>query len=291
VRVLIVGAGLMGAQIGCEYALGGHDVTLMARSEARAGERAAAGFATLEALELAEAGETAAARARLAVSAMPEPQGWELVVESLPEDGELKAGLLRPLAEASPDAILATNTSSLGVNELGERIGAPERTLGTHYWNPPLLMPLVEVVAGDRTSAAAIDRVVATLRALGKRPVVCRDVPGFIWNRLQMAVLREAVWLCEQGVATPQTVDEVLTHGLARRWREVGFFTAIALGGVSTWERTARNLWPQISSATEIEQLERWTPHDEALLAEAAAARDCGLARALVDERRGDGER
>ena len=103
------------------------------------------------------------------------------------------------------------------MTELAERVGTPARTLGTHYWNPPLLMPLVEVVAGERTDPGAVGRVAETLRALGKRPVSCRDVPGFVWNWLQMAVLREAVSLCERGVASPETVDEILTYGLARR--------------------------------------------------------------------------
>jgi len=279
VRVLIVGAGLMGVQIGCEYALGGHDVTLMARNEDRAAERASAAAAILERQGLASPEELAATSRRLTTSSSPRVDGWDLVVESLPEDLDLKAELLGPVAEASPEAILATNTSSLSVSVLGQRIGAPERTLGTHYWNPPLLMPLVEVVVGEGTRPDVVDHVVDSLHALGKRPVVCRDVPGFVWNRLQMAVLREAVWLCEQQVATPETVDEVLTHGLARRWRHVGFFTAVALGGVSTWERAARNLLPQISAATEVSGLERWTPKDERLLAEAAETRDRGLAR------------
>lgn len=278
-RVLIVGAGLMGVQIGCEYALGGHDVTLMARNEDRAAERASAAAAILERQGLASPEELAATARRLTTSSSPRVDGWDLVVESLPENLDLKAELLGPVAEASPEAILATNTSSLSVSVLGQRIGAPERTLGTHYWNPPLLMPLVEVVVGEGTRPDVVDHVVDSLHALGKRPVVCRDVPGFVWNRLQMAVLREAVWLCEQQVATPETVDEVLTHGLARRWRHVGFFTAVALGGVSTWERAARNLLPQISAATEVSGLERWTPKDERLLAEAAETRDRGLAR------------
>jgi len=290
-RVLVLGAGLMGAQIGVEYAVGGHRATLTARNPERVRERVDAALALLGHHRLATAAELAAARRRLTVAARAEPHGWDLAVESLPEDLELKAELMRPVAEASPEAILATNTSSLSVGELGERIGAPERTLGTHYWNPPLLMPLVEVVVGERTGREAVERVREMLRALGKRPVVCRDVPGFIWNRLQMAVLREAVWLCEHGVAAPETVDEVLTYGLARRWRRVGFFTAVALGGVTTWERAARNLLPQISAASELSGLARWVPTGEALLAEAAERRDRGLARDLIEERRENGRR
>jgi len=291
VNVLIVGAGLMGAQIGCEYALGGHGVALLARNPEAAWSRFERGFETVRAHGLAssEAVEAARARARF-TSDLNEVAACDLAVESLPEDLELKAGLLGPIGEASQGAVLATNTSSLSVTELGERVGAPERTVGTHYWNPPLLMPLVEVVAGARTDPNVVERVTDTLRALGKRPVLVQDVPGFAWNRLQMAVLREAVALVEEGVASPAIVDEILTHGLARRWRHIGFFQAIALGGVETWQKTAANLLPLISSGTEIPELGRWVRDGDSELAAVAARRDQGLARDLLEER-SDSER
>ena len=289
-KVLIVGAGLMGAQIGCEYALGGHRVALLARNPDSARNRFERGLETVRAHGLVSAQDVARARSLVQVSSdLREVADCELAVESLPEDQDLKAGLLRAVTEASPAAVLATNTSSLSVTELGERVGAPERTIGTHYWNPPLLMPLVEVVAGARTDPQVVERVTHVLRDLGKRPVLVRDVPGFAWNRLQMAMLREAVALVEEGVASPGTVDEILTHGLARRWRHIGFFQAIALGGVETWEKTAANLLPLISSATEIRDLSSWVPKEDAVLAGAAATRDEGLARDLIEEGRGRG--
>jgi 3-hydroxybutyryl-CoA dehydrogenase len=292
VKVLIVGAGLMGAQIGCEYALGGHRVALLARNPEAAWSRFEHGLATVRAHGLASAEEVEAVRGRSRVASdLRELGPCELAVESLPEDLDLKAGVLREVSEASPAAIFATNTSSLSVTELGERIGAPERTVGTHYWNPPLLMPLVEVGAGGQTDPKVVQQTTATLRELGKRPVLVRDVPGFAWNRLQMAVLREAVSLVENGIASPAVVDEILTHGLARRWRHIGFFEAIALGGVDTWERTAANLLQLISTATEISDLKGWLPEADATLAAASARRDVGLARDLIEERRDRGRR
>lgn len=289
-KVLIVGAGLMGAQIGCEYALGGHRVALLARNPESARSRFARGLETVRLHGIASAEDVEAAHALVQVTSdLGQVADCDLAVESLPEDLGLKAGLLRVVAETSPSAVLASNTSSLSVTVLGERLGAPERTLGTHYWNPPLLMPLVEVVPGELTDPQVVEQVTEALRELGKRPVLVRDVPGFAWNRLQMAVLREAVSLVENGVASPATVDEILTHGLARRWRHIGFFQAIALGGVETWERTAANLLPLISTASEIRELGRWLPGEESVLAAAASSRDEGLARDLVEERRGHG--
>jgi 3-hydroxybutyryl-CoA dehydrogenase len=288
VNVLVVGAGLMGAQIGCEYALGGHEVALLARSPESAWSRFEQGLQTMGAHGLASESELRAAGSRTRVaSELAEVAPCDLALESLPEDLELKTSLLRPVAEASPAAVLATNTSSLSVSDLGERVGAPERTVGTHYWNPPLLMPLVEVVAGSQTDPDVVQRITDTLRALGKRPVLVQDVPGFVWNRLQMAVLREAVDLVEKGVVSPAIVDEILTHGLARRWRHIGFFQAIALGGVTTWQRTAANLLPQISAATELPDLGGWIRNGDSELAAAAARRDEGLAKELLEERRG----
>jgi 3-hydroxybutyryl-CoA dehydrogenase len=273
-RVLVVGAGLMGAQIGCEYALGGHEVTALARNPGSAEERVEAALETVRGRGLASSKQAAGARSRIVVTPSAGLDGWDLVVESVPEDAELKAALLRPAAQASSEAVIASNTSSLSITHLGEAIGAPDRTIGTHYWNPPLLMPLVEVV----------ELVRDTLRALGKRPVLVRDVPGFVWNRIQMAVLREAASIVENGVASPDAVDEILTYGLARRWRNVGFFEAIALGGVDTWQRTSANLLPELSTATELPDLRQWT-EDPAALADVAARRDEGLARDLIEER------
>jgi 3-hydroxybutyryl-CoA dehydrogenase len=284
----VLGGGRMGSQIACEYALAGHEVELLSRTPEAAAERVGRALELVVELELVPSRQAVEARGRLTLT---EPlagtsAGVELVVESLPEELDLKAQALRRVAEASPDAILASNTSSLSITALGEAAGAPERTLGTHYWNPPLLSPLVEVVAGERTDPAVVERVRETLAALGKRPVVVlRDVPGFVWNRLQLALLRECVWLVENGVVPPEVVDEVVRDGLARRWRHVGPFEAVALGGVATWERVGANLLPELSAATTLSALGELAPGNTEELAAAAGRRDRALARELRKER------
>jgi len=290
VRVTVVGAGLMGAQMGCEYALAGHDVALVARDAAAVEERFEHALTLVREHGLAAPDQVEAARGRAtAGSDLDAVAACDLAVESVPEDLALKADLLRVVAKASPHAVLATNTSSLSITELGKAIGAPERTIGTHYWNPPLLMPLVEVVPGEGTSPEVVARVRETLRRLGKRPVIVeRDVPGFIWNRLQMAVLREAAWIVENGAASPETVDEVLTYGLARRWRNIGFFQSIALGGVGTWQRVSGNLLPVLSTARELPDLRLWVSSEDERLAEVARRRDSGLAEDLLHDREVD---
>ena len=188
-KVAILGVGLMGSQIGCEYALGGHDVTLVARDPERAAERIENAIELAAEFHIAPQHELAAAASRLhVISSVEEGDSQtDLVVESVVEDFALKVELLEHAARAFPTATIASNTSSLSITQLGEAAGAPERTLGTHYWNPPLLLPLVEVTAGEHTEPERIERMVATLTKLGKRPVrVEKDVPGFVWNRLQL---------------------------------------------------------------------------------------------------------
>jgi len=287
VRVAIIGAGLMGAQIGCEYALGGHEVRVHSRDIGGALQRVANGFAVLEAHGLSTADAVRAAAGRVTTAAHPgdAARDADLLVESLPEDLELKASVLREALAGARHPVVATNTSSLSITAIGEAIGAPERTLGTHYLNPPLLMPTVEVIAGERTAPETVSLVQETLVALGKLPVlVRRDVPGFVWNRLQFALVRECAWLVEHGVASPEDVDTVMREGLARRWRRVGPLRAIALGGVDTWNRSARAIVPDLSTARELPDLAEVAITDGELSTD-AATRDGALARELREER------
>ncbi len=292
-RVAILGAGLMGAQIGCEYALGGCAVTWLVRDRDRASERVERALAV--ALQYGLAGEPALARARAAMryeetgatggggetGAAP-----ELIVESLPEDMSVKVAALEPLARRWPEAVFASNTSSISISALGEAAGVAGRILGTHYWNPPLLMPLVETIAGERTPAATLDRVVALLRAIGKRPVVLRaEAPGLLWNRLQLAVLRECLWLVEHGVATPEAIDEVMRDGLARRWRLTGPFETVGLGGAATFDAIAENLFPVLSNARSGSGFAAYVPNDPDALAALRERRDDELAAELRAER------
>jgi 3-hydroxybutyryl-CoA dehydrogenase len=293
-HVAILGAGLMGAQIGCEYALGGCHVSFLARGQARAEQRVQDALALALACGLAD--EQSVARARAQISYRP-PSGEittderspELIVESLPEDLSLKAEVLGELAAHYPQATVASNTSSISISALGEAAGVSERIVGTHYWNPPLLMPLVETIAGDRTPRELLVAVIARLHAIGKRPVVLeREATGLLWNRLQLAVLRECEWLVEQGIATPATIDEVMRDGLARRWRLTGPFETVGLGGAKTFDAIAANLYPGLSSATSGHGFDAHVPHDPAVLAKLRERRDAALAAELRSERASD---
>ena len=160
-------------------------------------------------------------------------QGCGLVQEALPERLELKRevfGRLRGLLAA--DSIIASTTSSIAPAHLAGAVSLPERFLVAHWLNPAHIIPLVEVVPGAATSPAVVERTVAFLKALGKRPVQCADSPGFIVPRLQALLMNEAVRLVEEGVATPQAVDEAIRAGLGFRYATVGVFEFIDWGGV-----------------------------------------------------------
>ncbi len=285
-RILIAGPGLMGSQIGVEYALAGHEVTFLARDAGKANQRIEAAWQT--AAEMNRWSDDAFARGRreLAIASDLDAVGTaDLVLESIVEDAAAKGALLEAAAARFPGAMLASNTSSISIATLGELSGAPERTIGNHYWNPPLLMPLVEVISGPQSDAEIVRRSVDLIASVGKRPVVVeKDVAGFVWNRLQLALLREAVWIVENGVASPGVVDEIVRDGLARRWRYTGPFETAALGGPDTFTRVANNLWPVLSNASQVEDLARWLIDDAGILGEIKSNRDAGLLRDLEND-------
>lgn len=288
VHMVMIGAGLMGSQIGIEYLSAGHRVTFLARHPEEAERRIAVAMVVAEEAGLpAEMADACWDRLEI-VTSLPEVNGQvNLVVESIVEDLSAKIAVLAGAAAAFPHATLASNTSSLSITAIGQGAGAPDRVMGTHYWNPPLLMPVVEVIAGERTDPDRVLGVAALLTALGKRPVqVARDVPGFVWNRLQFALLREALWLASEGVATPEVIDTIVRDGLARRWRMTGPFETASLGGADTFSRICQNLFPHLSTATSAEGLADHLTNDQATLATLRVRRD----RELLAERQRDAE-
>ena len=142
--------------------------------------------------------------------------GSDLVVEAASENPAVKFSLFEQLDRiAPPDAILATNTSSISITEIAARTGRPDRVIGMHFMNPVPVMQLVEVIRGHATSDATTTSVMETARALGKVPVEVHDYPGFVSNRVLMPMINEAIFCVMEGVATPESIDTVLKLGMA----------------------------------------------------------------------------
>jgi len=184
----------------------------------------------------------------------------DLAMDCIVEDMDRKVQLLLSLAGAvRRKALFITTTSGLGITRMGRESGTSELLVGTHFWNPPHLMPLVEVVRGENTPAEVVDRVVALIESIGKIPVrVNRDVPGFIGNRLLHALWREAIHLVQTGVASPEDVDRVarLTFGL--RALAVGPLENMDLVGLDLIKRIHEYLLADLSAASApLEELER----------------------------------
>ena len=142
-----------------------------------------------------------------------------LVIENIPEDMELKQNLFKELDEiCNPDTILASNTSVMSITEIGSKCRNKNRIVGTHFWNPPFLIPLVEIVKTEFTSEEVVDKTFEIMKYVGKKPVrVNKDVPGFLANRLQHALWREAISIVERGIADAKTVDEAIKYSFGLR--------------------------------------------------------------------------
>lgn len=256
VAVAVIGAGLMGHGIALEYALHGNPVRLTDSDLDRfpwALERIREGLSLL--CSSGAISEQRIGDALKRIQIMPDleacAEGAEVVVEAVFEDLELKRRLYR-IAEGciKPNAILASNTSTIMPSRLAEGLRHPKRLLVTHYFNPPYLLPLVEVAPAPGTDSQVVAAMTARLESMGKRPVVLkREIAGFVGNRLQAALFREAISLIEQGVATPADIDAVVTTSFGRRLAHVGPFVAGDFAGWDLFLTILGELQPQLCNA------------------------------------------
>jgi 3-hydroxybutyryl-CoA dehydrogenase len=160
----------------------------------------------------------------------------DLVFEAVPEDIVLKEEILNACSAAPQDAVIVSNTSSLPINALSEFVGRPGRFCGMHWFNPPEWTPGVEVIPSAATAPEIVGRLVEFLRSIGKRPAVVGDGPGFVANRIQNALFLEAVRCVEEGLASPQEVDEVVRSCFGFRLPFFGPFQISDMAGLDVYE-------------------------------------------------------
>ena len=252
--VAVLGPGRIGRQIALAFALGGRRV-LLVDAKTRAPEERRAVFADAR-REIARdlrlmteegviaGGDAASVLDRIAEGAgLDGLDGCGFVQEALPELLDLKREVLGRLStRVDAGAIIASASSTISPQHLADAVQRPERFLVAHWLNPAHIIPLVEVVPGQATAAAVVDRTVEILEALGKVPVRCADSPGFIGPRMQALLMNEAVRLVEEGVATPEDVDRAFRAGMGFRYAQVGIFEFIDWGGVDILHRASRFL-------------------------------------------------
>lgn len=240
-RVAIVGGGTMGVGISHVFAASGIATVLVdatpERSEA-ARERSVVLLSRLEQAGNVDRGsvETAERHLSAAASIADAVAGAELVVEAVVERREVKLGVYASIeAAAAEDAVIATNTSSIPIAELAAGLRKPGRFLGMHWFVPPLLVPCVEVIATASNDEQVVEQVVRALRRLGKVAVVVGDGPGFVANRIQFAMFREAARIVEERIATAEQVDEVVRSSFGFRLPFFGPFTIADMAGLDVY--------------------------------------------------------
>ncbi|NNF46009.1 MAG: 3-hydroxyacyl-CoA dehydrogenase family protein [Desulfobacterales bacterium] len=228
-KIAVIGAGLMGHGIAQIFAVHGHDVTLVDLDEIILGSATAGIRNNLELMadhDFIAPEQIDAALSRVSTTTDTEKgvNGADFVVEAVVENLEVKQNIFKKLDQLCPTStILASNTSVISITEIARESEEKKRIVGTHFWNPPHLIPLVEVVPGAETLPETVDATYELLLGVGKHPVkVKKDVPGFVANRLQHALWREAISIVENDIADAATVDECIKFGFGLRLPALG---------------------------------------------------------------------
>jgi 3-hydroxyacyl-CoA dehydrogenase len=248
-NIVIMGAGTMGPGIAATFARHGYDTTLT-DIDAKQIDKARAAlelvFATWKGGGFASDVEIEAARKRLALTVDPAQAiaAADFVLENAPERLELKRELFARLGSATrTDAILASDTSGLPISEIQRDMPNPGRIVGMHWSNPPHLIPVIEVVRGGETTQATVDATFALAESLGMIPaIVDRDVPGFVENRILYAIMREALHLLDERVASAEAIDTIVRWGIGYKLGVVGPLRLLDMAGLDIYTAVASYL-------------------------------------------------
>jgi 3-hydroxybutyryl-CoA dehydrogenase len=257
--VAVLGGGTMGGGIAGHLARAGLEVRLADASQDLAHEAREALLARtrghVEAGLLEDVAATETVQAAADVEAAVE--GADLVIEAVPEDPELKAEILARASKAG-DGIIATNTSSLPIAGLADSVENPQRFLGVHWFNPPEWTPGIEVIAGPATDRAVVEQVLAFLTEVGKQPAEVADRAGFVSNRLQMALLREALAIVAEGQTTREDLDTIVRSTFGFRLPFFGPFQIADMAGLDTYvgvyKTLERDVGPEFAPPQELRE-------------------------------------
>ena len=247
-RALVLGGGTMGVGIIAMFLGGGWKVDVVSRSASTRD-----GLPAATARALVAMGKPADTSGLATYATLPEAP-WpkiDLVVETVTEDLALKQQIFADMEKlARPDCALTSNSSSFPISEIAKGLKTQGRMMGLHFFMPAHLIPLVEVVRSVHTDIPTAEKVGAIMSALGKRPVqVKKDVIGFLGNRIQGALMREALWLIEQGVASPEDIDATVRLSFGFRYAAAGPIMQKEHSGWDTTCAVAKIIWPDLNNA------------------------------------------
>jgi 3-hydroxybutyryl-CoA dehydrogenase len=285
--VAVIGNGLIGHGVAQVFATAGHDVRLIGRSRDsldRALTRIRGSLGAFVRNRLVAASDVEGILVRIRVStALDDAAGADLVVEAVPEDQALKHAVFEQLDQTCPPPAVLASSSGQPVSRLVDRVRQRERVVAAHFWNPPQLIPLVEVCGGPATGPSVVPWVCDVLRAVGKQPVVLdREIDGFLGNRLQFALLREALALWAGGVASAEAIDLAVKMGFGRRLAVTGPLESADLGGLDTFRAFSAYLFPKLDVSS--------APPDSLGDLVRAGQRGLSTGRGIYDWTRRDGQ-
>src|ERR1700674_442066 len=250
----VIGLGTMGPGIAATLARAGMQVAAFDADPAKR-EKAAPAFAAaaavLSALAVPDRG---AAVIKVHDSLATGVAGADLVIETIPEDLDLKIGVFRDIeTHVADDCILASDTSGIPITRIQAGTRIPGRVIGMHWSNPPHIIPMIEVIPGEKTAPGVVARMVETIRRIGHLPIIIRkDVPGFVENRVLYAVMRECLDLVEQGVISPEDLDACVSWGIGYKLPVVGPMALLDMAGLDIYAAVAGYLNKELSSRSDV---------------------------------------
>ncbi len=257
-RIGVIGAGLMGHGIALQFAIGGYDVVVVDTTNdnlRRAMDNVRKSLDVLAELGLVGQQTAAAAPDRIhtSISLANSVADVDFLVEAVFEDLSLKQSVFADLDRFAPEhAIFTSNTSSFMTSQLAPSMNRPDKIVVANWWNPPYLLPLIEVVRGPETSDMTIDITTGVFSKLGKQPVVLqKESLGFIGNRMQFALLREALSIVQKGIATAEDVDMVVKTSFGRRLAVAGPLEVFDIAGWDTISAIIDQLFPDLETGSE----------------------------------------
>jgi len=263
-KVAIIGSGVMGSGIAQSFAVSGYLVTINDIKEEllyHAQNRISENLSLLieEGALTDREKQGALANITYSVDLEGAVRDADFIIEAIPEVIELKLNLYQQLEEIiKPDAIVASNTSTFPISQLMEKASFAERMVITHFFNPGHLVPLVEIVQHDETKPEIVETTMDLMCKIGKSPILLKkEIAGFIANRLQTALMREAFYLLKEGVADAEDIDTAITAGPGFRWAFTGPIEIADFGGLDTWQRVFDNVSPVLDQSMEAPDLIR----------------------------------
>jgi len=259
--VVVAGAGVMGSSLAQIFAGCGYSVILYATNQARVDKSRE--LISINQGTLVSTGELSRAQSDSVIGHISYSLGKDcfseadFVLETIVENMDIKHKFFKEISGLiSPDVVVATNTSGLSINGIAKAVSHPERFAGMHWVNPPHLIPLIEVIGSDESLPQTLDIIRNLSEALGCKPItVHKDPPGFLINRLQLAVIREAIHIVENGYASIEDVDTVMKYALGRRYACIGPFETMDFGGVDTFYRISGYLFADLCDRKDTPEL------------------------------------